>query len=287
MVGSTASTTSSGPRRRRSAPRSVVGCLTCRRRRVKCAVQSMPCDNCKRLELTCSPSFHSNFKSYIPNAGASPQSVETVEEASHSGSGREERQSRRQHDLRAHMPVTTTYPTTAMDGETKLPEDVLVWLSKGLGNGQFDSPPLTHCSAPDLQVEDIVSDLSRQVSGRHTWDSVPSCGSLQVNYELYDDGNDVLSYIDESPAHAALELMPTSQRSYFSLNSPNMSNHGVDGKSYSEVASAFFENYGGVSLLRYRRSMEIHMTMFYTGTRPICLNCSPQKDRPGIHTAIC
>lgn len=48
----------------RRGSRSVAGCLTCRRRRVKCNSRSTPCDACRRLRLSCVSSFHQNFRSW-------------------------------------------------------------------------------------------------------------------------------------------------------------------------------------------------------------------------------
>ncbi len=46
--------------------RTFFGCLTCRKRKVKCDAQQplshSPCKNCSRLDISCIPSFHSNFK---------------------------------------------------------------------------------------------------------------------------------------------------------------------------------------------------------------------------------
>ena len=47
---------------RLAVKRSVWGCLTCRRRKVKCRDREMPCSACTRLKLTCVPSFNGNFK---------------------------------------------------------------------------------------------------------------------------------------------------------------------------------------------------------------------------------
>ncbi|EPE10847.1 c6 zinc finger domain containing protein [Ophiostoma piceae UAMH 11346] len=54
-------TAAAGPSRL-SVKRSVWGCLTCRRRKVKCLDREMPCSACTRLKLTCVPSFNGNFK---------------------------------------------------------------------------------------------------------------------------------------------------------------------------------------------------------------------------------
>lgn len=63
---------SSSNQRQSHTRRSVLGCLTCRRRKVKCDGQTAPCANCRRLRLDCTPSFHTNFKSWISsNATAS------------------------------------------------------------------------------------------------------------------------------------------------------------------------------------------------------------------------
>jgi hypothetical protein len=58
--------------RRRKGNRTVSGCLTCRRRRVKCSMQSAPCDNCRRLKLACTPSFHSNFINWTLETTTNP-----------------------------------------------------------------------------------------------------------------------------------------------------------------------------------------------------------------------
>ncbi|KAH8693890.1 hypothetical protein BGW36DRAFT_429917 [Talaromyces proteolyticus] len=64
----------SQPQRRRRGTRSVGGCLTCRRRRVKCSSRILPCDNCQRLKLSCSSSFHWNFKTWQPDSKYAMQS---------------------------------------------------------------------------------------------------------------------------------------------------------------------------------------------------------------------
>ncbi|KIH93162.1 hypothetical protein SPBR_02396 [Sporothrix brasiliensis 5110] len=47
-----------------SARRSVWGCLTCRRRKVKCQSRETPCAACRRLQLDCVSSFGENFKQW-------------------------------------------------------------------------------------------------------------------------------------------------------------------------------------------------------------------------------
>lgn len=69
MASDTNRTNHASPRSR-PAPRwhrTVLGCLTCRRRKVKCRgekSEKRPCESCTRLSLRCVPSFHSNFKSW-------------------------------------------------------------------------------------------------------------------------------------------------------------------------------------------------------------------------------
>jgi hypothetical protein len=72
MAGSPSATTTTAisKRNRRRGDRSVTGCLTCRRRRVKCASKATPCENCSRLHLTCTSSFDSNFKNWTPGSPA-------------------------------------------------------------------------------------------------------------------------------------------------------------------------------------------------------------------------
>ncbi|TQV96726.1 Fungal transcriptional regulatory protein [Cordyceps javanica] len=52
------------PKHRPRSSRSVTGCLTCRRRKVKCTSQVTPCDPCRRLKLSCNSSFDQNFKTW-------------------------------------------------------------------------------------------------------------------------------------------------------------------------------------------------------------------------------
>lgn len=74
---------SSSLRRTPRTTRSVSGCLTCRRRRVKCSPSgkaSASCGPCRRLELSCEPSFHQNFKTWTaesPGPAASPTAAPT------------------------------------------------------------------------------------------------------------------------------------------------------------------------------------------------------------------
>ena len=46
--------------------RTFSGCLTCRKRKVKCDSQSSPCGNCKRMKLSCRASFWTNFIDSAP-----------------------------------------------------------------------------------------------------------------------------------------------------------------------------------------------------------------------------
>lgn len=59
----TSPASASNTRRQRST-RSVTGCLTCRRRKVKCTSRATPCEPCRRLGLSCDSSFGKNFKSW-------------------------------------------------------------------------------------------------------------------------------------------------------------------------------------------------------------------------------
>lgn len=43
--------------------RTFTGCLTCRRRRVKCPDPTLPCQTCRRLQLECVSPFSSNLRS--------------------------------------------------------------------------------------------------------------------------------------------------------------------------------------------------------------------------------
>ncbi|KAL1866816.1 hypothetical protein VTK73DRAFT_4515 [Phialemonium thermophilum] len=76
----TTTTTSFVQPSRRSQSRSVWGCLTCRRRKVKCRSRVTPCDSCRRLRIPCTPSFSSNFKEWRCHQSSRPFSV-TVQDA--------------------------------------------------------------------------------------------------------------------------------------------------------------------------------------------------------------
>lgn len=122
------STNSSCAPKRRKGARSVLGCLTCRRRRVKCAAQKTPCDNCQRLNLACTPSFHANFKNWTPITAP---------------------------NVGFEVPIATSQEGTPLDGNSgaksgvidavqshnvwtkELPQDVIFWLSNEIDNGDF------------------------------------------------------------------------------------------------------------------------------------------------------
>lgn len=57
-------TTPASNTRRQRSTRSVTGCLTCRRRKVKCTSRTTPCDPCRRLGLSCDSPLDQNFKSW-------------------------------------------------------------------------------------------------------------------------------------------------------------------------------------------------------------------------------
>ncbi|CAK7232586.1 hypothetical protein SEUCBS140593_008311 [Sporothrix eucalyptigena] len=62
-----------------SVKRSVWGCLTCRRRKVKCQSRDTPCASCRRLQLECVPSFGGNFKQWRRRATQDSSQVEVVQ----------------------------------------------------------------------------------------------------------------------------------------------------------------------------------------------------------------
>ncbi|KFZ14786.1 hypothetical protein V502_05896 [Pseudogymnoascus sp. VKM F-4520 (FW-2644)] len=71
MTSETASASGSGPSRR--LPRSKIGCLTCRRRRVRCNEQKPRCSHCERLNLEClwrpiAP-ISANHRQHTPQGG--------------------------------------------------------------------------------------------------------------------------------------------------------------------------------------------------------------------------
>ena len=55
--------------------RTFSGCLTCRKRKVKCDSQSSPCGNCKRMKLSCRASFWTNFIDSAPAYSRARQDV--------------------------------------------------------------------------------------------------------------------------------------------------------------------------------------------------------------------
>ncbi|KAL1901004.1 hypothetical protein Sste5346_002068 [Sporothrix stenoceras] len=61
---STSTSTASPSPSTAAVRRSVWGCLTCRRRKVKCQSRDTPCAACRRLQLDCVPSFGGNFKQW-------------------------------------------------------------------------------------------------------------------------------------------------------------------------------------------------------------------------------
>ncbi|KAJ5981015.1 fungal transcriptional regulatory protein [Penicillium waksmanii] len=57
------------------ASRSVSGCLTCRRRKVKCTSRSSPCEPCSRLRLSCIASFQENIRVWSASGGLRPKNT--------------------------------------------------------------------------------------------------------------------------------------------------------------------------------------------------------------------
>ncbi|KAJ5398272.1 hypothetical protein N7509_006385 [Penicillium cosmopolitanum] len=57
------------------ASRSVSGCLTCRRRKVKCTSRSSPCEPCTRLRLSCIASFQENIRVWSASGGLRPKNT--------------------------------------------------------------------------------------------------------------------------------------------------------------------------------------------------------------------
>lgn len=111
--------------------RSVLGCLTCRRRRVKCIVQKSPCDNCQHLNLACTPSFHSNFKNWTPSV------------ASHSHEGTPKGVPEPELVLDTGLEAIESGGDEGASDDTgftveDLPQDLILWLSNGANNGSFN-----------------------------------------------------------------------------------------------------------------------------------------------------
>jgi len=133
MAGSASGKPSPGPSsKQRRGARSVSGCLTCRRRRVKCTTHGTPCSNCTRLHLTCTPSFSSNFKNWTPNTASS------VDDTRQDPSGEES-------DFcfaegRPGTPKSGHESTINLDfrpEEAEMPSEIAQWLSDSLSEGQF------------------------------------------------------------------------------------------------------------------------------------------------------
>lgn len=145
-------------RKRLGGARSVSGCLTCRRRRVKCTVQTAPCPNCRRLGLACNASFHGNFKSWTPQKVS--QELRQADEIP-------DRDSLFERSGETNEVDYGQFASRAATDDSEIPQDVLLWLSDGLGHGQFDTPTaLSLPSGPDL---------------RDTW------GTSQIDSVQYED----------------------------------------------------------------------------------------------------
>ncbi|KAE9375889.1 hypothetical protein N431DRAFT_370819 [Stipitochalara longipes BDJ] len=118
--------------KQRRAARSVSGCLTCRRRRVKCTTHGTPCSNCTRLHLTCTPSFNSNFKNWTPNTASSGEDTRQVSGEAESGfipvEGKPESPKRGQESA-----INLDFQPE----ETEMPSEIAQWLSGSLSEGPF------------------------------------------------------------------------------------------------------------------------------------------------------
>jgi hypothetical protein len=172
------------PRRARCA-RSVLGCLTCRRRRVKCVVQTSPCDNCQSLKLTCTPSFHSNFKNWTP-PGISQYHAESFESVSSSGTA---------------LPATPRMVQSMVAEESpkesgllgqELPQDVLLWLSTAVSNGSLDAGTPSDRSTHNQRVEAAESHSTSP--GADDWSQLEPARSAsaesghQLDMSMYSNG---------------------------------------------------------------------------------------------------
>ncbi len=149
---------SSISKRRRGSQRSVAGCLTCRRRRVKCTSQELPCDNCHRLKLSCIPSFHVNFKNWTPDTTCSSQSY----------------------------PASTRDPKARPSVESRekgedMPQDILHWLSDGLDNEHFD-PSITYESANLGDVGRVAASQFPTSQEQVRWSVQSTSNSLERNF---------------------------------------------------------------------------------------------------------
>ena len=173
------STPSSQVRQKRArGARSVLGCLTCRRRRVKCVVQKSPCNNCQQLNLTCTPSFHYNFKNWTP-IGATQRNTESPSSVSES------------------EPAATASPQALRSGEAEessqengqivasLPQDILLWVSTGLNNGSFDMTAPSVELDPESRFNSVQKQQYLPLFDADLW------GSFSPHNFSYNESNDL------------------------------------------------------------------------------------------------
>lgn len=175
---------SSSRSKRRKGARSVSGCLTCRRRRVKCAVQRTPCDNCQRLTLTCTPSFHMNFKNWTPITGPS-SAVDVPISASPEGAIPHDSSSRRKSG------VTDAGQGNSAEVE-EFPQGVILWLSSGLENGEFDLNHPSQTSTPSSASLGTHPRLNLEEPVLDNWTFQPLSGTITTTHLASPSSNSVI-----------------------------------------------------------------------------------------------
>lgn len=109
---------------RRSHRKSRLGCLQCKRRKIKCDEAPPPCGNCKKHNIECEYGAPPVYKSHsahqarrASNVGSSPPSVSTDSQTSASAIIRPKVGA-------GHLRMTTSLPSVTNDGPIRLPKIV-------------------------------------------------------------------------------------------------------------------------------------------------------------------
>jgi hypothetical protein len=276
---------SNGPR----GARSVSGCLTCRRRRVKCKMRNTPCDNCQHLNLACAPSFHHNFKNWTPITAQRPQ-IRVPKDVSDP----ELATNVNLEELESGMTET---PLEATDTTREaLPQDVLLWLSSGFNNDEFNlalpSPGQNFESRVPIEADyDLHSDYVDD------WTLPPSSSPFQHEFNA---SHNVSRYHDkatcittttvrsQAPSNAASVAAPTSSgsrcgldgldsflSSTFSCNSSSMLDIPP------QIAQVYGNSHGGMPLLsQYENEMPKLLTAKASPWNPFNYMLNSTRDSP-------
>jgi hypothetical protein len=174
--------------KRARGARSVLGCLTCRRRRVKCTVHKSPCHNCQHLNLTCTPSFHYNFKNWTP--------TDTTQQHVENPPGGSQSEPTMSPTSQAHESGDAEDLSAGNSQIAEnLPQDILFWLSTGLNNGSCDMA--TSSMEPDSENQSSPPQKHRNLPfSVDFWDSL----SLQnISNNGYNDLFELSTYGNRIP----------------------------------------------------------------------------------------